>query len=305
MKLLVTGGAGFIGSHVVDRCVDAGHEVVIVDNLSTGNERNLNAAARFIEEDITSPAMDELFAKEGFDAVCHLAAQINVTASVSDPIHDAATNILGTINLLGCATRYNPVRFIFSSTGGAIYGSPEDLPASEATPPEPSSPYGTGKLACEEYIKMFGRSHGLTYVILRYTNVFGPRQIPHGECGVCAVLTDLMLAGKQPTLYGHGNPVRDYVYAGDVARANLLALEKGDGATMNIGTGRATTVTEIFDALRAATNFDQDPVLKPLRAGEVEKIYCTNDYAREVLGWSPEVGLGEGLKATVDYFQSL
>lgn len=304
MNILVTGGAGFIGSHVVDRMIDAGHSVTVVDDLSTGNRDNLNSGARFIEGNIAGDEMDAVFAEGNFDAVCHLAAQINVTASVSDPIHDAAINVLGTINLIQCALKHNVGRFIFSSTGGAIYGSPENLPASEATPAEPASPYGTSKLACEEYIKMFGRSHGLKFVILRYTNVFGPRQIPHGECGVCAVLTDLMLAGKQPTLYGHGEPVRDYVYVGDVARANVAALDKGEGATVNIGTGRATTVMDIFNALKGPIGFNQEPVLKDLRAGEVEKIFCTNDRAKEILGWSPEVDLAEGLKATVEFFQA-
>jgi len=299
MRVLVTGGAGFIGSHVADHLIEAGHEVVIVDNFATGRRDNLNSKAQFVELDVSSKALQELCAETSFDAVCHLAAQINVTASVTDPQFDARMNIQGTINVLECCVKYEIKRLIFSSTGGAIYGSPEELPAHEETPSEPVSPYGVSKLACEEYIKMYGRGHDFDYVLLRYSNVFGPRQNAHGECGVCAILTDLMLAGKQPTLFGFGDPVRDYVYAGDVARANVLALEHGTGETINISSGTGATVTEIFDALKAVIGFPQDPKLEPLRPGEVESIVCSNDRARDVLGWSPEVGLRDGLEKTV------
>ncbi len=299
MQVLVTGGAGFIGSHVADKLIAAGHDVVIVDNFATGRRENLNPKARFVELDVGDSALHALCAETQFDAVCHLAAQINVTASVADPQLDARVNIQGTINVLECCVKYGIKRLIFSSTGGAIYGSPEELPAHEETPSEPVSPYGVSKLACEEYIKMYGRGHEFQYVLLRYSNVFGPRQNAHGECGVCAILTDLMLAGKQPTLYGFGKPVRDYVYAGDVAEANVLALEHGTGETINISSGTGATVTEIFDTLKEVIGFPQDPKLEPLRSGEVENIICSNDRARDVLGWSPQVGLHEGLEATV------
>ena len=299
MQVLVTGGAGFIGSHVADKLIDAGHNVVIVDNFTTGRRENLNPKARFVELDVGDHALHDLCAETRFDAVCHLAAQINVTASVADPQLDARVNIQGTINVLECCIKYGIKRLIFSSTGGAIYGSPEELPAHEETPSEPVSPYGVSKLACEEYIKMYGRGHDLQYVLLRYSNVFGPRQNAHGECGVCAILTDLMLAGKQPTLYGFGKPVRDYVYAGDVAEANVLALQHGTGETINISSGTGATVTEIFDTLKQVIGFPQAPKLAPLRSGEVENIICSNDRARDVLGWSPHVGLFEGLEATV------
>ncbi len=299
MQVLVTGGAGFIGSHVADQLIDAGHDVVVVDNLSTGRRENLNPKARFVELSVGDEALRDLCAETSFDAVCHLAAQINVTASVDDPRFDARINIEGTINVLESCVKHGIKQLIFSSTGGAIYGSPEVLPAHEETHAEPVSPYGVSKLACEEYIKMYARLHDLKYVLLRYSNVFGPRQNAHGECGVCAILTELMLAGKQPTLYGFGDPIRDYVYAGDVARANVLALEQGAGETMNISSGSGSTVTEIFDTLKQVIGFPQDPKLEPLRPGEVESIVCSNDRARDVLNWSPTVGLLEGLEATV------
>ncbi|MFA6242556.1 MAG: NAD-dependent epimerase/dehydratase family protein [Candidatus Hydrogenedentales bacterium] len=299
MKVLVTGGAGFIGSHVVDAFVDAGHDVAIVDNLSTGKRENINPRAKFYETDIASDGLREAVAAERPQAIAHLAAQIDVTKSVGDPAFDARMNILGLINVLESCRQFDVKRLVFSSTGGAIYGAAKDYPATEATRPEPLSPYATSKFAGEEYIKMYGRVHGLTWVVLRYTNVFGPRQAPHGECGVCAVLTDLMTKGKQPTLYGFGEPVRDYVYVGDVARANLVALTKGDNDTFNICSSVPTTVREIFDTLQALTDFKEAPVLKPLRAGEVEKSLCLNAKAREVLGWQPAVNLRTGLEAVL------
>ena len=304
MKVLVTGGAGFIGSHVVDQLVAAGHDVAVVDNLSTGVRSYVNPKASFHEIGVGEKGVAEVFTKEKPETVCHLAAQINVTESVKDPAFDALTNIIGTINLLEAAVKSGVKKFIFSSTGGAIYGEPKVLPADESTPPEPMSPYGTSKLATEEYIKLYARNHPLKYVILRYSNVFGPRQVPHGECGVCAVLTDLMLKGKQPTLYGFGEPVRDYVYVGDVARANVLALERGSNTTVNISNGKATTVNEIFDALDKVIGFNQEPIRKPLRAGEVEKIICANDKAKAELGWSPTVGLLEGLQNTINHMRA-
>ena len=299
MKVIVTGGAGFIGSHVVDQAIEAGHSVVVVDNLSTGVRGYVNPKAAFHQVDIGSQDIPALFEREKPDAVCHLAAQINVTESVKNPGFDAMTNIVGTINLLESAVRNGVKRFVFSSTGGAIYGSPDKLPAGEDTVPAPLSPYATSKLATEEYIKMYARTNSLTYVILRYSNVFGPRQVPHGECGVCAVLTELMLKGKTPTLYGFGEPVRDYIYVGDVARANVLALERGDNTTMNISNGKGTTVNEIFDALKEVIGFKEEPLRKELRAGEVEKIICANDLAKKTLEWEPKTGLLEGLQNTI------
>lgn len=303
MKVLVTGGAGFIGSHVVDQLVDAGHDVVVMDNLSTGIRGYVNPKASFREMDIGSSDAQDLIEREKPNAVCHLAAQINVTASVKDPEFDATTNILGTINLLEACVRNKVSRFIFSSTGGAIYGAPDKLPADETTQPAPMSPYGTSKYCTEQYVKLYARLYPITYVILRYGNVFGPRQVPHGECGVCAVLTELMLAGKQPTLYGFGEPVRDYVYVGDVARSNVLALSRGDNATMNIASGKATTVNEIFDALKSVIGYKDEPIRKPLRPGEIDKIVLDITLAKELLGWEPTVALREGLDETIKHMR--
>jgi UDP-glucose 4-epimerase len=304
MRCLVTGGAGFIGSHVVDALIEAGHEVTVVDDLSTGRRENLNPRARFVESSIRSAELASVFGHARPEVVFHLAAQINVTASVNNPEFDAETNVLGTIQLLEQCVRVGVKRFIFTSTGGAIYGSPKALPVSEEAPVAPLSPYAASKLCGEEYVKLYQRMYGLTYVILRYTNVFGPRQVPHGECGVCAVLTELMLQGRQPTLFGFGEPVRDYVYVGDVAKANVLALNKGDGACLNICSGKPTTVNEIFEALKVAIGYALDPMRKPLRPGEVEKIYCTNDLARRVLGWTPSISLEEGLKETIAFMRA-
>ena len=303
MKILVTGGAGFIGSHIVDACVDGGHNVVVVDDLSTGRRENLNGAAAFHECDICSGDLEGVFERERPEIVCHTAAQIDVTRSVAEPAFDARVNILGLINLLELSIRHGLRRFIFSSTGGAIYGDAKDYPATEETEPAPLSPYATSKLSGEAYFRMYSQGHGLEHVILRYSNVFGPRQAAKGECGVCAVLTEKMLAGEQPTLFGFGDPVRDYIYVGDVAKANLLALETGTNDTFNISSAKPTTVMEIFDALKTILQFDQEAVLKPLRPGEVEKSLCANAKAAEGLGWSPSIGLDEGLRRTVAHFQ--
>ncbi|MBX7259216.1 MAG: NAD-dependent epimerase/dehydratase family protein [Candidatus Hydrogenedentes bacterium] len=303
MKAVVTGGAGFIGSHVVDTLIEHGHDVAVVDNLVTGRKENLNARARFHQVDICDAALQEVFAQERPDAVFHLAAQMDVTKSVSDPGFDAKVNVLGLIQVLNLCKEFGTKRIIFSSTGGAIYGAAKDYPATELTRPEPLSPYAVSKFAGEEYIKMYGRVHGLTWVVLRYTNVFGPRQVPHGECGVCAVLTDLMLHGKQPTLFGFGEPIRDYVYVGDVARANLLALEKGDNETINVCSGAPTTVNQIFSALKTIIGFDQEPILKPLRPGEVERSLASNEKAARILGWRPTVNLEQGLRVLLETTQ--
>ncbi len=303
-KILVTGGAGFIGSHVVDACIDAGHEVAILDDFSSGTRANLNPAARLHEMDIRSPALAELFEAEKPDYVAHLAAQIDVRRSVTQPQFDAEVNILGGLNLLEQCIKHGVHKFIFASTGGAIYGAQEHLPASEETVPHPECHYATSKLAFEHYIALYERLYGMRYTILRFPNVYGPRQRPDGEAGVCSILTALMLAGKSPTLYGHGTPLRDYVFVKDIARGALLALDKGDGETLNLGSGKGTSVRELFDILKGAVGFTGEPVLADLRPGEVKENFITGDKAARVLGWKPEVSLEAGLRETAEYIRA-
>lgn len=303
-KILVTGGAGFIGSHVVDACINAGHAVAILDDFSSGVRGNVNAAARVYEMDIRSAALQDLFAAEKPDYVCHLAAQIDVRRSVTEPAFDAEVNIIGGLNLLECAVKHGVKKFIFASTGGAIYGAQEVLPASEETVPHPECHYATSKLAFEHYIALYERLYQLRYTILRFPNVYGPRQRPDGEAGVCSILTALMLAGKAPTLFGHGTPLRDYVFVKDIARAAILALDKGDGETLNLGSGRGTSVRELFDILKDALGFEGDPILADLRPGEVKENYITGDKAVRVLGWKPEVALEAGLRETAEYIRA-
>jgi len=302
-KILVTGGAGFIGSHIVDLCVEAGHEVIAVDDLSTGFRRNLNPKADFIEMDIRSAELDGVFGQVRPDFVTHLAAQMDVRRSLKEPLFDAEVNILGSINLLECCARHNVKKIIYASTGGAIYGNPEKLPASEASPALPLCHYGVSKYTVEHYIRLYSGLHGLRYTVLRFPNVYGPRQNPHGEAGVCAILVALMLDGKRPTLYGFGEPLRDYVFVRDIARASILALDRGDGETVNLGSGLGTSVREIFDILKDLLGFEQDPILKPLRPGEVDRIYTTGDRAAEILNWKPEVDLREGLRLTAEHIK--
>ncbi len=302
-KILVTGGAGFIGSHVGDLLIEAGHQVVVVDDLSTGFRRNVNLKAAFVELDVRSPELEEVFKRERPGFVCHLAAQIDVRRSLKEPLFDAATNILGSINLLECCVKHQVGKIIYASTGGAIYGNPEVLPASESCPPAPVCHYGVSKYAVEHYIRLYNHLYGLRFTVLRFPNVYGPRQNPQGEAGVCSILIGLMLDGKQPTLYGFGEPLRDYVFVGDIARAHLLALDRGDGETMNAGSGRGASVREIFDVLKDILDFDGEPILEPLRPGEVDRIYTTGDRAAEVLQWKPEIDLREGLRRTVEHIR--
>lgn len=306
MKILVTGGAGFIGSNVVDAYIREGHEVVVVDNLSTGSRENLNPQATFHEVDICDAAFADVFAREKPQAVAHLAAQIDVRRSVQEPTFDARVNILGSINVLEACVKHGAGKIIFASTGGAVYGEPDPaaLPLTEEYPARPVCHYGTSKLSVEHYIDLYSILYGLRYTILRFPNVYGPRQNPHGEAGVCAILVGLMLAGKTPTLFGFGEPLRDYVYVGDIARGCVLALDKADGQILNLGSGKGTSVREIFDELKRVIGFEGEPVLEPLRPGEIQKTYITGDKARELLGWKPEVDLAEGLKRTLEHVRS-
>lgn len=303
MIILVTGGAGFIGSQVVETSIDAGHVVHVADDLSTGSTHNVSALAAFHHVDIGSDTFRELFGEIRPDAVIHMAAQINVTASMSNPVFDAEASIINTIRLLDLCVANDVGRFVFASSA-AVYGATETIPVDETFQCNPLSPYGVSKLACEEYVKLYGRSHGLPFVILRNSNVYGPRQIAQGECGVCAVLTQQMIRGEIPTLYGHGNPLRDYIYVGDVAGANLAALTHGDGSTLNVSSGEGVSVRVIFDRLKEFLEFGDEPRLAPLRPGEIENTYLSNQRAIEALCWNPETNLSDGLRLTVDHFRT-
>lgn len=303
-KILVTGGAGFIGSHVVDACIDAGHRAVILDDFSTGTRANVNPAATVYELDLRAPAVADLFEAEKPEYVIHLAAQMDVRRSIREPIFDAEINILGGLNLLELSVKHGVKKFLFSSTGGAIYGEQEHLPASEESVPKPECHYATSKLAYEYYIALYNRLYNLRYTVLRFPNVYGPRQRPDGEAGVCSILAGLMLAGKTPTLFGHGTPLRDYVFVKDIARGALLALDKGDGEIINLGSGEGTSVRQLFDIFKEALHFDGEPILADLRPGEVKENYITGDKAARVLGWKPEVSLEAGLRDTAEYIRA-
>lgn len=300
MKVLVTGGAGFIGSHIVDRLIDEGYDVIIVDDLSSGKEDNLNPGAKFYKIDIQSPSLKDIFMEEMPDFVSHQAAQVDVRRSVADPIFDARVNILGTINLLENCVRYNVKKVIFASSGGAIYGEQEVFPAPETHPIRPISPYGITKLVAEHYLYYYKTVYGLDYVSLRYANVYGPRQDPYGEAGVVAIFIQKMLSGGQPVINGDGEQTRDFVYVEDVARANILALRNNTEENIfNIGTGIETSVNKIFHILRGIIN----PAVKELydtpKIGEQRRSVINPTRAKDKLNWEPEMTLSGGLERTV------
>lgn len=303
MRILVTGGAGFIGSNIVDAYIDAGHEVAVIDNLSNGKEENLNPKARFYKIDIRSPEIDLVFAKEKPDILNHHAAQIDVRKSVSDPIYDAGVNITGMIGLLQSSIKHVVKKVIFASSGGAIYGEPKVLPADEDTLLDPLAPYAASKVAGEYYLRCYSNLHGLKYTALRYGNVYGPRQDPFGEAGVIAIFCNAMYANKEVKIFGTGEQLRDYVYVGDIVRANLLALGKGDNVGINIGTGTGISVNELYTRLKDIIGYRKDAVYHPPRQGELEKTYLTNAKAKEILGWEPLVDIQKGLELTAKFFE--
>ena len=303
MKTLVTGGAGFIGSNLVDALNDRGDEVTVVDDLSTGKESNLEAAlgggARLVELDIRdAEAVAECVEQASPEVIFHLAAQIDVRKSVADPAHDARINVEGTINLLRAATRAGVSRLVNTSTGGAIYGEGQVLPAPEDHPVAPEAPYGLSKFCAENYCEVFTRLHGLSTVSLRYGNVYGPRQDPLGEAGVIAIFCGKLLEGERPTIFGDGKQTRDYVFVGDVVQANLAAAGSQAGGPFNIGTGAPSSVLDIVAALaRHEPGFEADHA--PARPGEVQHIFLDCARARAELGWRAEVGLEDGLERTL------
>ncbi len=314
MKVLVTGGCGFIGSNVVDAYVDNGYDVAIIDNLSTGKKENKNEKARLYVDDICSDSIEEIFKKEMPQIVNHHAAQISVPLSVQDPLFDAEVNIKGIIRLLQLCVRYNVKKFIFSSTGGAIYGDADVVPTDENYVPEPASPYAISKLSSEKYIRFFYGQYGLAYTVLRYSNVYGPRQIPHGEAGVVAIFTEKLLDGIHPTLnhFPHEpqGMTRDYCYVKDIARANIIATNMDKVGIYNIGTGKGTTTLELYmeiiNALRtkgvAIPKVFDEPKRDKARPGDIKVSTLNPEKAGSELGWQAQYDLKKGISETVDWY---
>jgi len=305
VRILVTGGAGFIGSNVVDAYVAAGHEVAVLDNFSTGRQENVNDAALVHRVDLRDQA-EVLKAVAAFrpDMVNHHAAQSEVPKSVADPAYDAHVNIIGGLNLLKACVDHGVKKVIFSSTGGALYGEPDIVPAAEDHPVRPLSPYGTSKFAFEQYLGTFERTFGLPYTVLRYANIYGARQDFASEEGrVVAIFASRMLEGRPVTIDGDGEQSRDMLHVGDVAAANLAALDQGAGGTFHISTGVAVTVNDLYRKLALLTDYRLEPKFGPARKGDVYRIALDNARAKEGLGWEPRVSLEEGLSLTVDYFR--
>ena len=305
MRILVTGGAGFIGSNIVDALVNLGHNVFIVDNLLTGKKENINPNAVFYEVDITDKKMlESIFKETRPEIVFHAAAQIDVRKSVEDPSFDAEVNVVGSVNLFSLCVRYGVKRIVFSSTGGALYGEPKEIPADENSPIEPLSAYGVAKFAVEQYLNYFKRLYGIERVILRYGNVYGSRQDPLGEAGVIAIFTGRTLNDLQPVIYGDGNQTRDYIFVEDVVRANILAMEGKEGI-YNIGTGIETSVNDLVKMFSEVLNKHIEPVYAPPRKGEVQRIALDTSKAKKELGFTPKFSLEEGLKRTVDWYNKM
>jgi UDP-glucose 4-epimerase len=304
LKILVTGGAGFIASHVTDAYIQLGHRVTVADNLSSGRRPNLHPKARFFKTDIRAAALKRLILKNKFDVVNHHAAQIDVRKSVADPAHDAQVNILGLLNILEGARAARVKKVIMAASGGTYYGECPRA-AVETDRPEPLSPYGITKLAGEIYLRAYRALHGLRYTVLRYGNVYGPRQDPHGEAGVVAIFCQRMLAGEPLSIFGNGKQMRDYVFVKDVARASVRALAAGHDDAFNIGTSQPASVNDLFRHLKNLTGYGLKAVYKPARPGELFRSCLNVNKAARGLGWKPQYSLVEGLAETALFFKEL
>lgn len=304
-NILITGGAGFVGSHLAEAYLAAGHRVVVVDDLFTGHRENVHPNCEFYEMDIRDPELESLFRKYEFEVVSHQAARGNVRASMEDPMTYADVNVRGGVNVLECCRKYGARKIIYSSTGGCVYGEPRYLPADEAHPLQPRDPYGASKASFELYLPVYAMNYGLRFTILRYPNVYGPRQDPFGEAGVVSIFAGQMLRGMQPIINGDGEQLRDYVYVADVVCANLLVLNQGDDDVFNVGWGHGTSVNQIFHELKSILASDAEEVHGPHKLGEIRQTYLNSAKAAANLGWKPEVSLAEGLQRTVEYFRPL
>ena len=304
MRILVTGGAGFIGSHVADGFRARGHEVAVVDDLSTGNTANLDPSIKLYKHDIRADALEQVFKDFKPDVVDHHAAQANVPASLVDPVFDASVNVLGGLNLLKLSAAHGVKKFIYISSGGAMYGEPDpqDLPVKETAPVRPLSPYGASKQALEAWLGVYQRTFGMDYTILRYANIYGPRQGIREEGAVVAVFATRMAADQPVTIDGNGQQTRDFVYVGDCVAANIAALDRGSGGAFNIGTGRETSIREVFDGMAEVSGYTHQPQFGPARKGDVVRIVLNPGLARENLGWDAAMPLHEGLTKTYRFF---
>ncbi|QKG85680.1 SDR family oxidoreductase [Kroppenstedtia pulmonis] len=304
MKVLVTGGAGFIGSHIVERLLVQGHQVVVVDNLTTGNETHLSSKVSFYRLNIQDEALMDVFAAEKPDAVIHQAGQSSMPRSMEDPIWDAETNIIGTIRLLEGARRYGVKKMVYASSA-AVYGNPQYLPIDESHPTAPLSPYGISKWTPEMYLRNYGELYGLSWTVLRYANVYGTRQVSHGEGAVISIFIDQLLKGEPLTIDGDGEQTRDYIYVEDVARANIAALVHGDGEILNIGTGQSTSINQLIQAFESILGRTVKKVYGASRPGDIRDSYFDNNRAIQMLDWRPSVLLQDGLKRTYEYYRGI
>jgi UDP-glucose 4-epimerase len=305
LKILVTGGAGFIASNIADALIEQGHSVFVLDNLSSGFEKNINPKAVFVKADIRDNNLSELFEKEKFDIVNHHAAQMDVRRSVADPSFDADVNIIGSINLLQNSLMHGVKKFMFASTGGAIYGEQEYFPADEKHPTNPLSPYGISKLSVEKYLFFYQAQYGLKYTILRYANIYGPRQNPHGEAGVVAIFSKKLLKGEQPVINGQGNQTRDYTYVRDVVKANLMALNDECSTVYNVGTGKETDVNTLFNLMNNIIGKGQTEKHGPAMPGEQMRSVISSDKLYQKFRWSPSTSLEIGLAETIEFFKRI
>ncbi|WAM35266.1 NAD-dependent epimerase/dehydratase family protein [Caldicellulosiruptor acetigenus] len=300
MAVLVTGGAGFIGSHIVDKLIERGYDVCIVDNLLSGNVCNINPKAKFYQLDIRDN-LEKVFEENKIEYCIHQAAQVSVAKSMEDAYLDCSINVLGTVNLLDYCAKYKVKKFIFASSA-AVYGEPEYIPIDENHPLRPESFYGLSKLTSEEYIKMFAHNFNFEYIIFRYSNVYGPRQDPFGEGGVVSIFCERMQSSKDVIIFGDGTQTRDFIYVEDVAEANCVALETSVSGTFNLSTGKNVSVNELFEILSGLTGYKKSPVYQPKRPGDIAHSCLSNNLLKSVLGFSPQFSLLEGLKKTVEYF---
>ncbi|MBA4602994.1 NAD-dependent epimerase/dehydratase family protein [Thermoactinomyces mirandus] len=303
MKIIVTGGAGFIGSHIVDLLAERGDQVVVIDNLSSGKKEQVHPDARLVQMDITDPGLVDLFEKEKPEALIHQAAQIHVNTSVENPILDANINIVGSVNILE-ACRKTGVRKIVYASSAAVYGNPDYLPLDEKHPVAPLSGYGISKHTVEHYLEVYSRLYGLNYTVLRYANVYGLRQDPRGEGGVVSILVDKYLNREPFTVFGDGEQTRDYIYVEDVAKANLAALTAGDGEILNIGTGVRTSLNQVLELFDEIASYQNNKLTGPDRPGDIKHSYFDNQKACSTLNWQPEYTLKEGLSKTYEYYQN-